>query len=405
MFKKLPETKVMRDPIHEYIHIDLEIIYQCIQSDAFQRLRRIHQLGPTMFVYHTAEHSRFAHSLGVYEIARRMINEVVGLKEALNEFDQVALLCAALLHDIGHGPYSHTFEQLSGINHEVMSVKLIKSKQLNDYLSAAHPDLCQAVVDIINHKYHHPLPSILLSGQLDCDRMDYLLRDATFTGTRYGHFDLARLLRTMRIIDHKLVVKSSGMHAVEDYIMARYHMYWQVYYHPTARSMEALLKGFYKRLVYLYKHNQEIPEVFVDVMQGETMLVNAFLDFDESTFTYGLILAKKSTDKVLSDLARRILNRHVFAYQTYLDENQLTHIQSKLSEAGYDPEYYLSSDVAIQTPYKPYQANQQSVIYILTPENQVKELSQESTIVKAIVLGKEKEDRKIFFPKEVIHEL
>ena len=134
MFKFLPQTKVMRDPIHEYIHIDLEIIYECINSEVFQRLRRIHQLGPTMFVYHTAEHSRFSHSLGVYEIARRMIDEVVGLKDELNDFDQVALLCAALLHDIGHGPYSHTFEQLSNVHHEQLTVQLLSSGSLHQCL-------------------------------------------------------------------------------------------------------------------------------------------------------------------------------------------------------------------------------------------------------------------------------
>lgn len=404
MFKNLPEVKVMRDPIHEYIHVEKQVVWECIDSPEFQRLRRIHQLGPAMYVYHSAEHSRFSHSLGVYEITRRMIKEVIH-EENLDEFDQVSLMCAALLHDIGHGPYSHSFEALSHINHEQFTLALIRSDSvLHDILAKAHPKLPQAICDILQHNHQNGLLSQVISGQLDADRMDYLLRDAYFSGTSYGKFDLERMLRTMRVVDDKLVVKASGVHTIEDYIIARYHMYWQVYYHPISRSVEALLLSFFKRLRVLYQQNklEDSLIAFHPFINGKPISNKDFLLMDESSFQHLLKQAYIHDDKILSDFANRLLNRVLFGFEDVIDNDHVQKTKEKVQKAGYDLEYYFLLSAAMQTPYYPYALKEKSMIWIVDENNKLQELSQASTLVKAITLGKEKEDNKMFFPKELV---
>ena len=242
MFKKTTEEKVLRDPVHGYIHVDLQVVWDVINSSWFQRLRRIRQLGGAYVVYHCAEHSRFGHSLGVYELVRRMVSEVQDISNALNEREKVTAMLAGLLHDIGHGPYSHAFEGVTKTSHEEFTCRIIEENtEITRILEDCCEGLSKDVADVIRHESSNPLLSQLISSQLDADRFDYLLRDAYFTGTKYGEYDLERILRTMRVHDGKqLVIKESGVYAVENYIMARYHMYWQVYYHPVARSYETV---------------------------------------------------------------------------------------------------------------------------------------------------------------------
>jgi HD superfamily phosphohydrolase len=405
MFESLPEIKVMRDPIHEYIHVDKKVIWECINSPEFQRLRRIHQLGPAMYVYHSAEHSRFSHCLGVYEITRRMIDEVIQ-QENLSEFDRISVMCAALLHDLGHGPFSHSFEQLTNIKHEDFSVSLLQSDStVHDILKQAHPDLPQSVIDIIKHSHKNPLLSQLISGQLDADRMDYLLRDAYFSGTSYGKFDLERMFRTMRVVEDKLVIKLSGVHTVEDYIMARYHMYWQVYYHPVSRSVEAILHGFFKRLTFLYNQDSKSIqglELFIPFLNKQPISNKDFLALDEPSFLHLLKVAMNHPDEILSDFAERVINRRLFEYVDVEDEAHVDSIKKRLQDLGYDLNYYLYFATSSKTPYYPYALKEESMIWVVDEKMRLFELSEASTIVKAITLGKEKEENKMFFPKECL---
>ena len=213
MLRKTDEVKVMRDPIHGYIHVEYQILWDCINAREFQRLRRIHQLGGDFQVYHTAEHTRFSHSLGVYEIVRRMVEEVDGLKNDLNEHEKVTVMLAGLLHDVGHGPFSHAFEAISGFSHEVYTKRiLLEDSEIHRILCRADEQLPYAVASIISYEHPNELLNQIVSGQLDADRMDYLLRDAYATGTSYGEFDLERILRTIRIRDHQILVKESGIH-------------------------------------------------------------------------------------------------------------------------------------------------------------------------------------------------
>ena len=255
MLERTPEVKVLRDPIHGYIHIDLKVVWDCLNTREFQRLRRIHQLGGDFQVYHTAEHTRFSHSLGVYEIVRRMVREIPDIAESFSEYEKCTAMLAGLLHDIGHGPFSHAFESGSSCRHETFTQRiLLEDSEIHRVLADADPRLPQDIAAIIAYRHPNDLLNQLVSGQLDADRMDYLLRDAYFTGTSYGTFDMERILRTIRVRGRRMAVKESGIHSVEDYIMARYHMYWQVYLHPVARSYETIISMIFRRM------KEQIPD-------------------------------------------------------------------------------------------------------------------------------------------------
>ncbi len=404
MLKKTDEIKVMRDPLHGYIHVQYQVIWDCINAKEFQRLRRIHQLGGDFQVYHTAEHSRFAHSLGVYEIVRRMIYEVKGLSECLSEYEMVTVMLAGLLHDIGHGAFSHAFESITTCRHEVFTRRIIlEDSQIHDILMKVDKNLPHDVASIISYEHKNDILNQIVSGQLDADRMDYLLRDAYFTGTSYGHFDLERILRTMRVKDQRLVVKQSGIYSVENYIMARYHMYWQVYLHPIARSYEGLLVCIFKRMKYLFINDPEKVkdvEMFHPFLQEGYEVTNEELFYlDESAAMYGFIKLCKSEDAILRDLAHRILNRQLFEYKTVEDESEIKEIIQNVKEAGFDSDYYIFQDAVTQIAYSPYkQSEAHHNIWVLLEDGSVKELSQVSDIVKAVSKVKSKQDKKIYYP-------
>lgn len=400
---KTNEIKVMRDPIHEYIHIEYQVIWDAINSKEFQRMRRIHQMGTSYLVYHTAEHSRFSHCLGVYEITRRMCHEVSDIANYINEEEKIEVMLAALLHDLGHGPFSHFFEMVTNESHESMTKRIIlEDSDIHDRLEKAQIGLSEKVASILDHSHLKPLLSQMISSQLDADRMDYLLRDATFSGTTYGHFDLERILRTLRVQDGRLVVKNSGLHSVEDYIMARYHMYHQVYFHPTSRAVEGLILGFFRRFEYLRnqdnKYAQKYP-MFNFLGQKEMMSIHQHQGIDESSCFYGFKECLTDKDKILSDFAKRILNRELFMDEDYIDESQVEAIKLKLEANGFNSNYYLYQDIMEKSVYSPYNESHH-LIYILMNDQSVHELSNVSTIVNAVVHSEQKKNQKLFYPKE-----
>lgn len=401
--QKTNETKVLRDPVHGYIHVDLQVIWDCINAKEVQRLRRIHQLGGDFQVYHTAEHSRFSHSLGVYEIVRRMVNEIEQLNESLSEYDKATVMLAGLLHDIGHGPFSHAFEGISVCKHEEYTVKIIlEDSELHRILKHADSNLPHDVASIITYQHPNECLNQIVSGQLDADRMDYLLRDAYFTGTSYGNFDLERILRTIRVNDNRIVVKESGIHSVEDYIMARYHMYWQVYLHPVARSYETLLIIMFRRMKDMYRQNPEalqIVPMFLPFLEGTPASIEALYDLDEAAALYGFAQLSKGEDEILRDLAYRLLNRHLFEYQTIHHNEEIEHIVKYVENLGYNKDYFIFEDVVSQKPYSPYSAtNSGHNIWILKRNGEVEELSDASDIVRALTRAELKEEKNVYFP-------
>ena len=402
--KRLDETKVLKDPVHSYIHIHYEVIWNCLDSKEFQRLRRIRQLGGDFQVYPTAEHSRFSHSLGVYEIVRRMVTEVKTLCAELTEYEKVCVMLAGLLHDVGHGPFSHAFEHVTNHSHEEYTAKIILGNtELNSILRAVSKKMPEDIVSIIQHTHENDILNQIVSGQLDADRMDYLLRDAYFTATSYGQFDLERILRTMRVRKTSegrkvIVVKHTGIHSVEDYIMARYQMYWQVYYHPVARSYEAVFIQLFNRLKNIFKDNKDYFEdmkVLIPFLEKVEVSEEEYFRLDENSLLYCCALIQDKDDVIAADLAKRLQNRELFEYVDYNEEN-LAQIQNMLRENGYDEQYYLRIENIEASVYSPYKGRK---ILIEKLDGQIVALEKASTIVESITKGQTKKEGTIFFPR------
>ena len=403
-FKKLSETKVLKDPVHSYIHINYEVVWNCLDSKEFQRLRRIRQLGGDFQVYPTAEHSRFSHSLGVYEIVRRIVTEIKSLSVELSEYDKICVMLAGLLHDVGHGPFSHAFEHVTKHSHEDYTAKIILGEtELNQVLAEVSPRLPEDIVSIIEHNHPNDILNQIISGQLDADRMDYLLRDSYFSATSYGQFDLERILRTMRVrkIDENkkaLVVKYTGIHSVEDYIMARYQMYWQVYYHPVARSYEAVFIQLFNRLKDIFKDNKEYfsdMKVLIPFLEKNVVSVEEYFKLDENSLLYCCSLIQDKDDEIAADLARRLQNRRLFEYVDYSEEN-LAQIKNMLKEQNLDEKYYLRVENVEASVYSPYKGRK---ILIEQLDGKIVALEKASTIVESITKGETKREGTIFYPR------
>lgn len=405
--KQLDEVKVFKDPVHRYVRVKDQVIWDLIATPEFQRLRRIKQLGTTYLTFHGAEHSRFNHSLGVYEIVRRMINKMES-QEGWNKEERLVCLCAALLHDLGHGPFSHSFEKVFSLDHEEFTKKIIlEDTNVNAVLSRIASDFPLKVAQVIDKSYADKLVVSVISSQIDADRMDYLLRDAYYTGVSYGQFDMERILRVMRPTEDQIVIKSTGMHAVEDYIMSRYQMYWQVYFHPVTRSAEVILTKIFHRVKKLYEEGYQFkmdPTLLLSFFKGEVNL-NDYLQLDESVINFYFQRWQHEDDEILRDLCSRFINRFLFKYVEYdpkKHKENYKKLQNLFHQAGIDPDYYLAIDSSSDLPYDVYRAGEGRIpIYLQMPSGEEKELSTYSVIVESIT-GKTREDHKMYFPIEKI---
>ncbi|WP_374721591.1 HD domain-containing protein [Peribacillus tepidiphilus] len=411
--EKLSEEKVFKDPVHRYIHVRDRVIWDLIGTKEFQRLRRIRQLGTTFLTFHGAEHSRLNHSLGVYEIVRRIIDDVFAGRPEWNEDQRLLSLCAALLHDLGHGPFSHSFEKVFDLDHEDFTKEIILGDtEVNKVLQKVEPGFPKKVAEVIGKTYEDKLVVSLISSQIDADRMDYLQRDAYFTGVSYGHFDMERILRVMRPREDQVVIKSSGMHAVEDYIMSRYQMYWQVYFHPVTRSAEVILSKILHRAKHLYKQGyrfKQDPVHFYTLFAGKISLAD-YLKLDEAVMLYYFQQWEDEEDTILSDLCSRFVNRNLFKYIEFQPSKQgmskLVELNKLFIKAGIDPEYYLVVDSSSDLPYdfyRPGEEEERLPIHLLKSNGDIRELSRESEIVDAIS-GKRRTDHKLYFPEDFLRD-
>jgi uncharacterized protein len=408
--EKLLEEKVFKDPVHRYVHVRDRVIWDLVGTKEFQRLRRIKQLGTTYLTFHGAEHSRFNHSLGVYEIIRRIIDDVFKGRPEWNEEERLVSLCAGLLHDLGHGPFSHSFEKVFDLDHEEFTQKIILGDtEVNEVLRKVGADFPKKVAEVIAKTYSNKQVVSLISSQIDADRMDYLQRDAYFTGVSYGHFDMERILRVMRPREDQVVIKQSGMHAVEDYIMSRYQMYWQVYFHPVSRSAEVILTKILHRAKHLhekYYSFKQHPVHFYSLFEDETTLED-YLKLDESIILYYFQMWQEEEDLILSDLCCRFMNRNLFQYVEFdpaKEYKKMAELSLLFKKAGIDPDYYLVVDSSSDLPYdfyRPGEEEERLPIQLLMKNNEIRELSRESAIVDAIS-GKRRTDHKLYFPADFL---
>ena len=312
------------DPIHGFINIsEYEVIQQIVESRYFQRLRRLAQLGLTSSVYPNATHSRFAHCLGVMHVFFTLFDAIARKEpEEIPEQDHKRKTgaVAALLHDVGHGPFSHASEDIldkdyGGFVHEDMTCEIIQKTEVADTLSdnGIDPSL---VCDLIRHTHAKKwtLVSQLVSSQLDADRLDYLLRDSYFTGVVYGRIELHRIANTLEIwrsstddvFNGTAVTSPKGIGAVENYILGRHLMYGGVYFHKMSRGMESLLSGVFRRASELSDDETGLSRV---IMQDEKTTPDMLYKMDDCSCMGLLHEWTNSKDEVLKDLSARILNR------------------------------------------------------------------------------------------------
>ena len=398
MFTKLPRTKVFRDPLYGYITVDYKIISDLIDTKEIQRLRRIRQLAGVGMVFQTAEHSRFTHSLGAYHMANLVIKNVDGMNE-IPEYEKVLFLCAALLHDVGHGPFSHAFENVISISHEEYTTKIIKTNgtEINKVLSIKE-GLADDIASVIEHDGKYPLIESLVSSQLDVDRMDYLSRDAYMTGAAYGNIDYFRIMRSMRVLDNKIICKASGVHSIESYLMSRYHMYFQVYYHPTARSFEVVLEAIYQRILDLHKEGYRFEAkigTFIKVLNDSNNL-EAYNELDDYYVTGFIKQLAHSKDKVLARLCKAFLNRNLFKVVDLADDPDPAFIEELNNKYGSDPYFYKRVSAKGQA-YMHSKKSDINDIKVLLPNGSIKSLDKYSPIIKSLVSSSYTEINRIYY--------
>lgn len=413
-FVQADGTRIYHDPLHGAIALHCSdpterLLIRLIDTPAFQRLRRIRQLGPASLTFHGAEASRFTHSLGVMAIARRAFDHLLRHHPELRPYRTV-LLCAALLHDLGHGPFSHTAEDIFGSHHEHWTARIIQeSEPILRVLQEVDETLPDALLSI--YQKQHPLPVIwqLVSSQLDCDRLDYLMRDSYFTGASYGKLDLDRIIAALRYDPEtgQLYVAAKAQAAIEHYLVVRSFMYEQVYNHRKnlavtwglkqafARAKQLLSRGLYVDLTLRCWLTQECNQ----------LPLHRYLEADDGVFSYHLQQWQLSDDPLLADLCRRYVDRDLFkAFNvSHLNPTQqqllLAEVQDNLAHQGFDPAYYAGIEQAHSRGYTLYQEG----IQIQTPSHDrhraCQDISQVSLLVNS--LTKIRTQTWLIYPREV----
>jgi len=306
--------KIINDPVYGFITIDDELIHQIIAHPYFQRLRRINQMALAHLVYPGAVHSRLHHALGAYHLMRCALQELISKGIDITPEEQQAAKIAILLHDIGHGPYSHALEHVLAehIHHEELSLLLMKE------LNIAFQGKLQMAIDIFTNNYPKVFLHQLISGQLDVDRMDYLTRDSFFTGVNEGVIGYDRIIKMLTVYQGELMVEEKGIYSIEKFLVARRLMYWQVYLHKTVLSAEQMLKRIIKRAREINAKCQEPLNSFIQ-QQNNSVSTPQFCNIDD----YDVMMAIKNwashDDIVLSILCNGIINRALLKIKYYAD--------------------------------------------------------------------------------------
>jgi uncharacterized protein len=420
----MPE-KIYRDSVHNIIRLKTDtdegnLLVRLIDTAEFQRLRRIRQLGLAMFTYQGAEHSRFTHSLGALHLATRILFKLQATYK-ISDDEILAVRAAALLHDIGHGAFSHVIESILDFHHEDFTIEAVLSdetevgKVLRDFSAKLPID----IANIINGKFRPTALAQLVSSQLDVDRMDYLLRDSLMTGAKYGIFDLEWIIKSLEIdeLNDRLYVSARGIHAVEDYLQARYYMYRQVYFHRTLRSAEAVLRSLFRRALDVFSGSGKLwfaeNTVFEKVLRKEKLNLREHLELDDTDVLFHIKQWQKSDDKILSDLAKRFINRRLFkAFDLDMPADErvefLTKARQVVENAGFDANYYFAEDKTGDVPYYFYTKDSdepKNLIYVEEGYSRpvIREISELSAAVRGLQKGYE--IHRVCFPPELKDEI
>lgn len=367
----LKPSRTYHDPLHGAITLHTSdpeeaLLIRLIDTPAFQRLRRIRQLGPAYLTFHGAESSRFTHSLGVMALARRAFDPLLGRYPHLRPH-RATVLCAALLHDIGHGPFSHTAEEIFGLHHEDWTQRIIQDiPAIRDPLHQYSASLIPALGQVYAHTHPVPLVWQLVSSQLDCDRLDYLLRDSYSTGAGYGRLDLDRILMALELEpeSNRLVVAHKGLSAIEHYLVVRHFMYAQVYNHPKNIAVTWLLKCAFNRARVLHQCGQlEADDTVAAWLQSaqHPLSLETYLAADDAVLNYHLQRWQRGKDALLADLCRRYVDRDLLKTLeiTRLSDDQqqefLAQVQAHLNHQGLPGDAYAALEHTWSRGYTTYQ--------------------------------------------------
>jgi len=388
-----------------------------IDTAEFQRLRRIKQLGLGLFTYQGAEHSRFTHSLGAFHLITRVLDRL-SERYDIDDDDRVATRAAALLHDVGHGSFSHVMEKVLNSHHEEWTIQVVLSAdtEIGELLRSYHPNLPEKVSAIIRGTFQPAALGQLVSSQLDVDRMDYLLRDSLMTGAKYGIYDLEWIINALAIDEasDRIYVEARGIYAVEEYLQARYHMFRQVYFHRTLRSAEVVLRSIVRRALKLHAEGEFVwhasGTAFEKILKHEQLTISEHLQVDDSDFLFHVKQWQQSDDAILRDLSRRFVSRRLFkAIDLDMPEQDrqefLADAREAVRAAGFDPDYYFIEDKASDVPYYSYYAATQTEpktrIYVESgyAQPQLREITEVSNVVRGLQQGYEL--HRVCFPAEV----
>ena len=414
--------RIYRDPVHNIIRLltdsdEGELMMQLIDAPEFQRLRRIKQLGLGLYTYQGAEHSRFTHSLGAFHLMTRVLDRL-GEHYEINKEDRVASRAAALLHDVGHGSFSHVMEKVLNSHHESWTVQTILSPdtEVGRLLVSFSASLPAKIAEIIEGKFQPAALGQLVSSQLDVDRMDYLLRDSLMTGAKYGIYDLEWIINALAIDERadRIYVTQRGLFAVEEYLQARYYMFRQVYFHRTLRSAEAVLRSVIRRALKLLAAEKEVwyasETAFEKILRRQTLSITEHLQVDDSDVLFHIKQWQRSNDTILKDLSSRFIGRRLFK-AIDLDmsvperEEFLAKARDCVARAGFDPEYYFVEDHAGDVPYYNYYTAQgaepKSLIYVESgfADPVIREISEVSEVARGLQRGYQL--HRACFPAEV----
>jgi HD superfamily phosphohydrolase len=381
--------KIINDPVYGFITIDDDLILQLIAHPYYQRLRRIHQMAMAHLVYPGAVHTRLHHSLGAYHLMRCALQELTSKGIDISPEEQQAAKIAILLHDIGHGPFSHALEHtlVEGMHHEEISLLIIKdlNKQFDGKLGMA----IEIFTDSYPKKYLHQL----VSGQLDVDRMDYLTRDSFFTGVIEGAIGYDRILKMLTVHNGELMIEEKGIYSIEKFLVARRLMYWQVYLHKTVLSAEQMLKRIIKRAKLIKAACHEPLNSFINEPL-ENVTLEQFCSIDD----YDVLVAIKNwchhPDKVLSVLCNGIIDRNLLKVKYASDPFEILPVTQKVKEISErlniseeDAEWLVFTGEAISSTYN----FEHEHIYILFKDGAVKDISEvDNALINENLRGKVK---------------